>query len=343
MTAFIEITNNEARFAFNKNNGDPWHRMGTPVDGHGTVQEMLAAAKADFAVKATPLYIKAAESNDLVEVADKVATVREEVILSEDGVTTETTALGVVGKNYNIEQNQSAAEWALELVGASQGDAVIDTMGVLRDGKEFFVGVDLGTLVLDPDGVADTIKKYLVVRNSHDGTMSLAAYPTNTRVVCWNTATWSYEEAKITKQVHRVRHTSGKDERKAEAVVAMGLANRLAKLFADQALTMMRLPSSPHLVRSLVDSLWPLSHAETDKQKTLWNDRLDTIQRIYNGPTCVENFGHSGWTAWNAITEYLDHHRPRTTQKSRALASMDVDNTVAKVKDLAAQLILSNA
>lgn len=342
MPAFIEITNKEARFAFSKNNGDPWHRMGTPVDGFGTVQEMLTAANADFTVTKNPLFVASSDGN-MIPIEDKVATVREEPVLSDEGVSISTTPLGVVGAKYTIEQNRQAAEWALDLVGASEGDAVIDTMGVLRDGKEFFVGVDLGTLVLDPDGSADTIKKYLVVRNSHDGTSALAAYPTNTRVVCWNTATWSYEEAKLQRQVHRVRHTSGKEGRKAEAVVAMGLANDLAKLFADQAIRMMQIPSSPHRVRSLVAELWPLKDVETDKQRKVWDDRLDRIQRIYTGPTCVENFGHSGWTAWNAITEYLDHHRPHSNAKSRALASMQIDNPVAKMKDKAAQLILSNA
>ena len=341
MPAFIEISNKEARFAFNGQNGDPWHKMGTSVDGYGTVDEMLVAAKAKWDVDKQPLFING--PNGPIKVEDKVATVRNEYILDSDGVSQIATPLGVVGSNYAVEQNISAAEWALDLVGASQGDAVIDTMGVLRDGKEFFVGVDLGTLVLDPDGIADAIKKYLVVRNGHDGLLALCAYPTNTRVVCWNTATWSYQEAKRTQQVHRVRHTSGKDNRKAEAVEAMGLARKIGEMFAEQAMRMMTIDGGIKTLTRVADTLWPLQDDASDRMKQAWADRRSTLIDIYESPTCAANFGDSGWTVWNAITEYLDHHRPRSNASKRALATMDLDGPVAKMKDAAAHRILSMA
>lgn len=342
MTHWLEITNGEARFAFNKHNGDPWHRLGTPVEGCAGIDEMLVAAQANWEVALRPLYINA--SGTFTEVPDKVATVREEVTMSADGIEIVSTALGVVGKTYEIEQNRSAIEWAYDLVGASGNDAVIDTVGVLKNGSEFFVGVDLGTLVLDPDGVADALKKYLVVRNSHDGTMSLSAYPTNTRVVCWNTATMSLNGAQRSKQVYKVRHTSSKDDRKADAVEAMGLAKLVGELFAEQATKMLGIDGGSNVLDTVIETLWEKPDSgETDRVQTNWNDRRDKVHRIYRSDTCVGGFGHSGWTVWNAITEYLDHGRPRTTADKRAIATMDADGTVAKAKDKAAQRVLELA
>lgn len=343
MPAFIEISNGEARFAFNKHNGDPWHRMGTAVDGYGSIDEMLVAAQANWEVHKRELYIHP-DLGEPVLMQDRKATVREEIILEADGFRTISTPLGVVGSNYAIEQNRSAAEWAYDLVGASGNDAVIDTMGVLRDGKEFFVGVDLGTLVLDPDGIADAIKKYLVVRNSHDGTMSLCAYPSNTRVVCWNTATMSMNAAARSKQVYKVRHTSGIADRKTEAIEAMGFAQRIGQLFAEQAVKMMSIQGGPNVLDSVISDLWDKPDlSATDRVQDTWADRRSKIHRIYNSDTCVGGFDHSGWTVWNAITEYLDHSRPRSNADKRALATMDPDGTVAKAKDRAAQFVLTTA
>jgi len=132
----IEIKNGEHRFAYNGNNGGTWHGLGTRVEGYSTVSDMLVAAIANWQVEKQPLYVQAPNGIDIVEVPNKVATVRVEHTLTADGVLTEYAPLGVVGKDYAVEQNIDAAEWAVDLVGASGGDAIIDTMGVLPCGAQ---------------------------------------------------------------------------------------------------------------------------------------------------------------------------------------------------------------
>jgi phage/plasmid-like protein (TIGR03299 family) len=343
MAHHIEITNGEARFAFNQSNGDPWHMLGTAMEGYETVDSMLIAAQANWDVTLQPIFIEGSNGN--IEVPDKRATVRQEFVLDADGVSTVSTPLGVVGKNYTVDQNFETANWGLDLVGASRGDAVIDTMGVLHNGREFFVGIDLGTIVLDPEGIGDVIKKYLVVRNSHDGTMSLSAYPTNTRVVCWNTATMSMRNADRTKQVYKVRHTSGKEHRKAEAVEAMGLAKQVSELWIKQASAMIDIDGGHDVVDKAIEAVWPRPNHEevTERVMNTWHDRRNSIHDLYVGDTCSAQFGSSGWTAWNAITEYLDHNGKTVNTVKRAVASMDINGTVAKAKDIAAQRILQLA
>lgn len=341
MAHYLEITNSEARFAFNETNGDPWHRLGVPVDGYGTLDEMLVAAQADWLVTMEPLFIQG--DSGPIEISDKRATVRTEYTIDADGISTTVTPLGVVGKGYAIDQNRDTAQWGLDLVGASNGDAVIDTMGVLKGGTEFFVGIDMGTLVLDPDGINDVIKRYLVVRNSHNATTTLCAYPTNTRVVCWNTATMSMAAAKRAQQVHTVRHTARKEDRKADAVTAMGLAQQIGRMWAEQAMTMIGIDGGRNLVDKAINAAWPKPDDDaTDRVKANWYERRDAIQGLYGSATNAGGYGDSGWTAWNAVTEYLDHSsRPRlNTHKKRAVASMDIDGEVAKRKDAAAQAIL---
>ena len=299
------------RFAYNAENGDPWHRLGIGIQGYGTLEEMLAAAAADFTITQVPLHLE-----DGTEVTSHVANVRQEVDFQDGDFVTVSTILGVVGKGYEVETNRQAAEFALECVGAGEGDAVFDTMGVIKGGREFFTYIDLGAVTIDPLGVGDVVKRGLCVRNSHDGSLSLAAFPTNTRVVCNNTLTWSYNEASRAKQVHRVRHTKNKDAYKADAVQAMGLARQLQELFVKQA-TKLVFEDGGH-------------------------DVLDrVIHELYEAPTNQGGFGDSGWTVWNTVVEFLDHKRGRSQADTRALASMDPDSAVSKLKDKAAAVLLA--
>lgn len=336
----IEISNTEHRFAYNGDNGSTWHGLGTRVDGLATVDQMLTAALADWRVEKQALYVQSPDGTGLVEVPNKVATVRVEHMLNADGFTTEYTPLGVVGKDYAIEQNREAAEWAVELVGASGNDAVIDTMGVLHDGREFFVGVDLGTLVLDPDGIGDVIKRFLVVRNRHDGTSSLCAFPTMTRVVCHNTLTAAWGGAKRNSQIHNVRHTSGKDWRKQDAIAAMGIARAISEQFVETATQMMGIEGGHNVLDAVIDTLWEKPDASaSDRTRTLWTNRRNRIHRLYTTDTNAGGFGDSGWTVWNAVGEYLDHSRKDL--RKRAIASMDPMSEDARLKDKALGKILS--
>jgi hypothetical protein len=142
--------------------------------------------------------------------------------------------------------------------------------------------------------------------------------------------------------VYKVRHTSGIADRKEEAITARGMAQKIGELFAKQAVQMMQIDGGTNIVDHVINILWEKpDQSASDRQVNAWADRRSKIQQIYASDTCVGGFGHNGWTVWNSITEYLDHHRPRSNAKKRALATMDPDGQVVKLKDKAAQYILA--
>lgn len=340
MTAAIEITNGEARFAFSDVNGATWHGLGTSVSGYGTLDEMLKASHSDWLVEKQPIYILDVAGKPQA-IDEKFATVRTEHVLTADGVSSEFTPLGVVGNNYVIEQNRAAAEWALDLVGASRNDAIIDTMGVLHNGKEFFIGIDLGAIVLDPDGIGDVLKRFLVVRNRHDGTLSLSAFPTMIRVVCSNTMNAAWSSARNAKQHHQVRHTASIQDRKQEAIEAMGIAKRVTDEFISSAQQLLSVKGSHDDLDTLIKELWPKPTADaTDRVRTIWSNRRTKIHSLYDGDTNSNKFGDSGWTMFNAVGEYLDYSRKDRTKQR--LASLDFNSQDVAIKTKALR-VLTNA
>jgi len=147
----------------------PWHRLGTPMKGLQTCEAMLEAAHANFDVVTTKVAAVDVDGNFIrnpdgtpVIIDDSRATVRVNSDGSFDGLAT-------VGTRYVVQQNKACLESAMAVVGASKGDAIVDTCGILHGGREFFASLDLGSLVIDPRGINDKIERYLLVRNGHDG------------------------------------------------------------------------------------------------------------------------------------------------------------------------------
>jgi len=139
-----------------------------------------------------------------------------------------------------------------------------------------------------------------------------------------------------------VRHTSGKDGRKAEAVQAMGIAQAISDKFVESAGALMGISGGHDMLDTVVKTLWEKPDASaSDRTRTIWSNRRNKIHRLYDADTNAGKFGDSGWTVWNAVGEYLDHSRKNLTK--RAIAQMDPTSEDARLKDKAFERILSFA
>lgn len=319
----------------------PWHRLGTPMAGLQTAEAMLAAAQADFDVVTTAVAAVDAEGNFIrnpdgspVVIQDSRATVRVNPDGTFDGLAT-------VGTRYVVQQNRDCVESALAVVGASSGDAVVDTCGVLDGGREFFASIDLGGLIIDPKGINDKIERYLLVRNGHDGKTAITFANTSIRAVCKNTVIAGQREAQ---RVFTARHTRNADTVIEEAQEVLKISTAWAASFQVVANKMLSIPlhsSSPKFTKYL-DLLFPEKKDETSRQKKNRETIIGTVRAVYENERNAASCGYNGWAAYNAVVEYLDHYR-EVDANERALASMNTTSLVTQKKILAQELILSFA
>ena len=331
MPAGLEENDGRTSFAYNDNRGAPWHRTGVPIRGYGTVDEMLAAAHADYEVRLEPTFVIAPDGQPCE--TGRRATVRE------NPYTGATEVLADVGNRYSVVQNRYTLERALSIVGASQGDAVIDTCGVLHGGRQFFAYVDLGTLVIDPTGINDQIARGLLVYNSHDGSVPLTYANTNERAVCKNTVMAGLATARRT---FKAKHTPEVESRLGEAREVLALSTDWAQAFAEMANTMLAIPMTPDRLGRVLSAAVPMSSAASDRQVKNRLETAEVIRAIYENPRNAGFCGHNGWAAWNAVVEYLDHYRPASPEE-RAIASMDDTSWVSKRKIAAQEAVLAFA
>lgn len=337
----LEVTGGKAKFAYSIDGGIPWHRLGTPLKGLQTVQKMLEAAEADYEVRLSRVAAIDEEGNLLydihgnpVVIEDSRATIRDNGDGTYDGLAT-------VGTRYVVKQNREVAERALAVVGASGGDAVVDTAGVLQDGRRFFMTIDLGSLIIDPMGVNDKIARYLVVSTGHDGVWPVRYANTDIRAVCNNTVRLGLESAN---RVFVARHTRNIDSAFDDAREVLRISVDWAKEFqatAEKMLTIKAVPASGAVDRVL-NMVFPPKKDESDRQKANRDDTLMLVRAVYESEKNASGFGYNGWSLYNAIGEYLDHHRD-ALPRDRALASLDDNSWVTRTKHLAERAVLSLA
>lgn len=336
MPAHLENHEGTTSFAYNADRGAPWHRTGVPMRGYGTIDEMLKAAHADYEVRLEPTYVLA--PNPTTSVLDLVETGRRATV-RENPYTGATEVLADVGNRYSVLQNRYTLEKALDIVGATRGDAVIDTCGVLHDGRQFFAYIDLGTLVIDPTGINDQIARGLLVYNSHDGTVPLTYANTNERAVCKNTVMAGLRSARRT---FKAKHTPEVEARIDEANTVLALSTDWARAFKEMAEQMLAIPMTSDRFTRVLDAAVPVQPNASDRQVKNREETTNFIRAVYANERNAKFCGDNGWAAWNAVVEYLDHYRPGSADE-RALTSMDDTSWVSKRKFAAQDAVLSFA
>jgi len=335
----LEIDDRGARMAFAGQ--IPWHRLGQQMNGLQTVDAMLEAARADFEVRLTRVAAVDEDGNLIINpdgtpviVEDSRATVRMNPDGSVDGLAT-------VGTRFVVKQNREITERALAVVGASHGDAVIDTMGVLDGGREFFTSIDLGSLIIDPMGVSDEIKRFLLVRNGHNGKVPIVYANTDIRAVCKNTVMMAMNDAQ---RVFKARHTANADSAIEDAQQVLQISTEWAKSFKQTAEEMLSIPVSVGSGRidRVLNKVFPEKSGESDRQKQNRLEVVSLVRGIYGNDRNAGGFGENGWSLYNSVVEYLDHFRDGKPDE-RALTSMDDNSWVTKTKLTAQAAVLALA
>ena len=319
----------------------PWHRLGTPMKGLQTAEAMLAAAQADFDVVLTKVVAVDDNGNiyrnpdgSPVFVEDSRATMRMNLDGSYDGLAT-------VGTRFVVQQNKECLDRALAIVGASRGDALVDTCGVLNGGREFFACLDLGEIIIDPKGVSDKINRYLLVRNGHDGKTAITYANTPVRAVCKNTVMAGLAGAR---SVFTARHTRNADQAIEDAQQVLELSTMYSTEFVNLANRLLGIPvlAGSSSLDKVVNGVFPHKHGETDRQRKNVDDIHLMVRGLYVNTKNAGGYGFNGWSAYNAVGEYLDHYRDAKADE-RAIASMDVNSWVSRKKATAQEIILSLA
>ena len=186
-----------------------WHGKGIILPEKMDSKTAIEQALLNFTVGKIPAKIEI-PGKGLVEIPGKFGTYR-----TDTGV-----PFGVVGSRYEIVQNVDAFEFFDAIVG--KGEAIYETAGALYDGQVIFITAKL------PDYIKvgkDLIEKYIFLCSSHDGSGSIIAAFSPTRIVCSNTMAIAL--GNMTNKVS-IRHTKDAKLKLQQAHRIMGISNKLS-------------------------------------------------------------------------------------------------------------------
>lgn len=295
----LESQNGVASFASFRE--PAWHGLGTVFTEEKNTSEMLEAANLNgWNVRLEDLEIPSTLTSDKNY---------QYVVRTNPTDKTQTDVLGIVGERYVPLQNEELFAFGDNIL---DGGGRWETAGSIRGGRVVFGSLALEReTVLDPSGVADVVKTYLLINTSHDGSIAIQASITPVRVVCANTlnlAMGNIKKKDGVKQSFKIRHTSSADGRIRVAREALGLANSYMDKFDIMAKLMIEKEITAQQFNEIILAAYPKPEKDVKGAIKKWETKVDLINDIYTG-----EFNHTiagtAWGALNALTERLDWHR----------------------------------
>jgi phage/plasmid-like protein (TIGR03299 family) len=295
----LETQNGVASFASLRE--PAWHGLGTVFTEEKTTSEMLVAANLNnWNVRLEDMPIPSHLSSDKEY---------QYVVRTNPTDKTQTDILGVVGERYHVLQNEDLFSFGDNIL---DGGGRWETAGSLKGGRQVFGSLALEReTVLDPNGVADVVKTYLLINTSHDGSIAIQASITPVRVVCANTLNVALNRTKKkdgVKQSFKIRHTQTANGKVQIARQTLGLANAYMDEFDKMAHAMIAKEISAKDFNDIILAAYPKPDKDTKGAVKKWENKVDTINDIYTGEYNGMISGNA-WGAFNALTERLDWYR----------------------------------
>lgn len=240
----------------------------------------------------------------------------EEVISENSFFTCRTDTNKVLGdkfgKVYEVLQNVEALNVVDEIL--QSGRAKIETAGAIDEGKKAFIclKVDKNIIV----GSSDQIKQYVLIANSHDGSLAITATPTNVRVVCNNTLTAALNGA--TGAV-KIRHTSNAGDRLREAAKVLNLIQHNTEVNTENYNRMKEIEISKADLMNYFGNVFLNADdfkklqgggkftdvISKQKQNQLLEVATFAARGIGQADALNANNGLNMWYAYNAVTGYM--------------------------------------
>lgn len=279
----------------------PWHGLGKELPEAPNTADAIRLAGLDWTVRTEPLFLADGRK------ASHLATVRE----SDNAI------LGVVGPAYHPLQNVEAFSFFDPFV--ESGAAKLETAGSLRNGKRVWVLAKVGhDVAVSGD---DTVRRYLLLSNAHDGTLAARVGFTPTRVVCANTLAVAHDSK--ASQLLRIMHTKNIVENLEAVQEIVNLANATFEASLEQykflASREVNQKDLERYVRNVFGTKTSRTRSRDEEGKVVVQE-LDELRGEKILPIVTSLFesglgqdlpGARGtwWGAYNAATEYITHQR----------------------------------
>lgn len=260
--------------------------------------------------------------------------------------------LSIVGPKTHPLQNREAFGFLQQFI--DKKELSLETAGCLDEGRKVWT---LATINRPNFTVVkgDEIKKYLLISNSHDGTLSVHIGMTPVRVVCYNTLSAAIFSKEARKNMVKIRHSKQVKQRFDDvtstinyiddemnksfegfsALASKGIKTAEVRQYFKDVFDMKPDDEMPKQSITTLDTLLTLNEANVSLcQELLGNFKKSQevkgeadevigkaiLEELFEAGAGNTAANASWWTAYNAVTQYLTHNRGR--ENDTRLASL---------------------
>jgi len=294
----------------------PWHNLGQRFITPPTTEDALEAANLNWEVGMRPLFNEKG-----------VKSTHQEIYRGDSGQT-----LGVVGPQYHPLQNTQAFGFFNPLV--QDGTLSYETAGVLQDGKKVWI---LAKVAGAPIEIArdDVVERYVLLSNSHDGTMAIRVGYTPIRVVCQNTLAMSINATDS--KLLRIRHTTNANTALGEIRKVMLMSEGAFQTTAEQYRRLTTMSVNESDLKKYVRLVFGLKSEEDAKRESKAMERVLYLFENGRGNDLPAIKG-TAWAAYQACTEYMQYEAGRS--EAGRLNSLWFGQNASRNKDALNQALI---
>ena len=261
--------------------------------------------------------------------------------------------LNVCRNSWTPLQNSEAFSWFDPII--ADGDAEISAAVSLKGGKRIAITAKI------KDGIEDvvqddSIEAFLLLFNSHDGSLCLGFKFTNVRTVCANTLAQALHGEKVQATAHdlswsgkiaKIRHTKSIFENMDAVRNAIDIQKRMFRYSIEEYRAMSKVDMSAGAFDRYLASVFAKQLAGSERTVRDLKQYEQLVQNFEGGVGMdIKGVGRTMWGAYNAVTEWTTHQRTASndTQDLESVRNR-LDSlwfgTAAQVNDLAHKVALA--
>lgn len=226
--------------------------------------------------------------------------------------------IGTVGASYEPVQNAKAFEFFEPFV--ESGQIELSTAGEIDGGRRVWV---MGRLKKDPDVISegDTINRYIMFGNAHDGSMCIHVGYVPIRVLCLNML--GTIKGNNNSRLIKIRHNESVHENIKLVQEVMGNADidfqQSIEAYKDLAKKQITVSQLEEFIKTTF-SPDPKMNKKTGVVESVVYDKkvvMGKVIQLFEESATNNLDGMSGtwWSAYNAVTEFTTHQQARKEER----------------------------
>lgn len=283
----------------------PWHELGNALPPKQSLDIWAEKAGMNWEIRSSPVRYMTETAGTL----GSIMSFDEQKVLYRSDTK---APLSVVSGRYQVVQPKAVLEFYRDLTEISGFE--LETAGVLKEGKKFWALAKTGKETVLKGN--DTVKGYILLATSCDGTLATTATPTTIRVVCNNTLTVALNGAS---SAIKVPHSTNFDPQAVKKQLGIAVSQWDGFMYRMKILSERKVKT--HEALNYFIKVLCMTDNPADQAQGLMNERaLNKVRSLYEGQGHGADLASASGTAWgllNAVTEYVDHERRARNQAYR--------------------------